>query len=683
MGRSKLAASQRRVSASAAPSGYNGSSASRARRRTELETEEYLVRGVLPSISGLVREIIKRGQDLELFQEYMDAIVDCLDRMQRLAVAQLLTPRMCDALANCLRKHRKDLGPLGGEEPEIGGVDEDGADADAEDDTATKTGGGVVGIGVGTPPVVKGRGKERKMSADSMDRAVLAAGTHSSTPAEKMAAEKAAAEAEAAAINTGTQDNGEDGALQLDEVNQALTEFVAVLRQSQAMKDRIEADFDQLVEAVLTVEKLTDPQDEVYEISFLDPSWPGHKQALADVRTTKITFEDLCRRMVKHVRQGQVSEEVGETVLRVLQRCVTLVDPELTDEEGGAASSGHGVAAGEIAAREAAWMARQVELATYGAAEMVIDVLSNSAENDVLSIKALEMGTVLLKGGNKDVQSVIYEYLCAGKNNEAFFLNMRKRILQQVYMVKTQRQARKLGMDKVQHAESNEDGTSDVSENMAVIVLMMRLMQDLCEGHNLDMQNALSDQVGTLQYRGNNDLVAATVELLATVAKKQTVLAESRWVVRESATMTMEDTDFGLVGTLDMLIEVCQGPCARNQIFLARSRMVDACKTILDTEFIYLTEEQVKMLKGRAMKALVTLLEGRTDSTVHVLLAEKLEVPLLRQRMVQIHTTFVRKQALQEQARLQLSFGCVVACGVCRRTPAIHPASETELLPNC
>ena len=58
-----------------------------------------------------------------------------------------------------------------------------------------------------------------------------------------------------------------------------------------------------------------------------------------------------------------------------------------------------------------------------------------------------------------------------------------------------------------------------------------------------------------------------------------------------------------------------------------------------------------KSLKGKGMKALVSLLEGRTDVQVHETLADKLEISLLRKRMVHIHQSFMQ---LKDDMRVTL-----------------------------
>ena len=92
---------------------------------------------------------------------------------------------------------------------------------------------------------------------------------------------------------------------------------------------------------------------------------------------------------------------------------------------------------------------------------------------------------------------------------------------------------------------------------------------------------------------------------------------------------------------LDFLVEAVQGPCSENQVLLAQGEMIDACKLIIGSSFSArrLKQHEIKVLKSKAMKALVSLLEGRSrgDRSVHDMLADKMETSLLRVRLVAIY----------------------------------------------
>jgi hypothetical protein len=59
--------------------------------------------------------------------------------------------------------------------------------------------------------------------------------------------------------------------------------------------------------------------------------------------------------------------------------------------------------------------------------------------------------------------------------------------------------------------------------------------------------------------------------------------------------------------------------------------------------------ELARTLKGNAMKSLVSLLEGRQEHLVHEVLEDKLEVSLLRNRLVQSYKQFKLMEKLKEK----------------------------------
>ena len=74
------------------------------------------------------------------------------------------------------------------------------------------------------------------------------------------------------------------------------------------------------------------------------------------------------------------------------------------------------------------YTAMQDKMCDCGAVGLVVDIVSDSAADDLLVIAALELGIELLVDGNLYVQTVLFEYLTTNKNH-LFFSSIERRIV--------------------------------------------------------------------------------------------------------------------------------------------------------------------------------------------------------------------------------------------------------------
>jgi len=107
----------------------------------------------------------------------------------------------------------------------------------------------------------------------------------------------------------------------------------------------------------------------------------------------------------------------------------------------------------------------------------------------------------------------------------------------------------------------------------------LRLLQLLCEGHNLALQNYLRVQSNNYQ---SYDLISETAALLEAIEK--------------DIDSTNLDQAVQLFATIT---EYCQGPCPDNQNALIRTKLCDSVNNILQNKLKLTDEESVIQLQVR------------------------------------------------------------------------------------
>jgi len=168
--------------------------------------------------------------------------------------------------------------------------------------------------------------------------------------------------------------------------------------------------------------------------------------------------------------------------------------------------------------------------------------------------------------------------------------------------------------------EFNEQRAEDFVDDCRESIKAQHMLSELCEGHNLEMQNLMREQSNNLK---TFNLVEENVELLATQAK-------SLAVVRHFNQLEAEVTLAGL----QYLTEIIQGPCKENQEYVAMSRKpVDVCKNILTSNFTGLAK-CAPLLKWQLWNASVqlmaSLVECRDDSEIQKLLCDQVPAKMLK-----------------------------------------------------
>jgi len=198
-------------------------------------------------------------------------------------------------------------------------------------------------------------------------------------------------------------------------------------------------------------------------------------------------------------------------------------------------------------------------------------------------------------------------------------------------------------------------------QNAENIVAIVRFLQLCCEGHNLALQNLLRDQSST-EHRERCNVVLLVVDHALLLTKHEDVLISSRVEVVEQ-----------LIQIFDFLIECMQGPCHANQELLADPThgVADLVKRLLLTPFNLCDdfmsakdpddvadedEEEASIvfdLKGKAVRAMCSMFEGRKEGDIAGILANEFESELLFSRFVELHHAVRCFEAKGNQVKVQ------------------------------
>ncbi|RHY85503.1 hypothetical protein DYB37_001865 [Aphanomyces astaci] len=181
--------------------------------------------------------------------------------------------------------------------------------------------------------------------------------------------------------------------------------------------------------------------------------------------------------------------------------------------------------------------------------------------------------------------------------------------------------------------------------------ILVKFLALLIKGHYLNMQLVMLDQ----SYVGH----ANSVNVLQTVTAYLAILVKDELQLQN---MTSNDCT-SLNQCWEFLVETMQGPCSPNQEFLMGSVMVEIFRKTIKAQINVRTDDNdtdelptadlVKSLKANSVKAMVSLLEGRTNDQVQTRLRSTLEIKAIKNRLVEIYEQF---QAEKEQHKADVTW---------------------------
>ncbi|EQC35632.1 hypothetical protein SDRG_06916 [Saprolegnia diclina VS20] len=287
-------------------------------------------------------------------------------------------------------------------------------------------------------------------------------------------------------------------------------------------------------------------------------------------------------------------------------------------------------------------------LAACGAPQLVLALLSGTQSPATMN-QALHLGLELVHGGNLAVQRAFYESFKAG--DERVFVTIESVLRANIDALKERRRTSTFLVEglapmKTKQRRSSvqaasifllpEAYTTSHDTDLVDADLLLQFLTALVAGHFLPTQLLLLDQRVALGH-------ATSVNILHVVTTYLRLLVKDDAQVHE---MTAADC-LSLTHCWHFLIECMQGPCSANQEFLTSSSMVDVFGKLLRAEILLSTDrvdaprpDDIKKLKELAVKAMVSLLEGRSNDDVQARLRNILALPPLKARLIALYTQF-------------------------------------------
>ncbi|KAL4466941.1 hypothetical protein ABPG74_010538 [Tetrahymena malaccensis] len=354
-----------------------------------------------------------------------------------------------------------------------------------------------------------------------------------------------------------------------------------------------------------------------------------------------IEFSELTTAMIKLMVQNRFVNDYNSTQnelekkrLQVLRQIIELENPE-SNESIDLWDSLEGF--------EEDIIKRQNQLIQQGVAEMIVEIIKDPQASNDIKEEAILLGIALLIGGNAKSQEEFLKALSSDSNNQFLGVlydmisrglllikkNMSKRNKQiEFKLIEEQKQALdqqinlndedfddKLSDDEAGEAVNIDDDEEDaqipqnVIEEIRRIRRVFRLLQLFCEGHNIDFQNHLRQQIIDQQESGKSiDFIMNTTIFFSSAVKYMNIYC-----------IDLIDQ------ILDFLIESIQGPCVENQITMCRGKINETCKDLLqkfqgtpeqNKQYSILgfnteeNKEELESLISKSFKLLYSLIEG-------------------------------------------------------------------------
>jgi hypothetical protein len=134
----------------------------------------------------------------------------------------------------------------------------------------------------------------------------------------------------------------------------------------------------------------------------------------------------------------------------------------------------------------------------------------------------------------------------------------------------------------------NRDDSSNLSDDTAIMQIILRFLQLLCENHNKDLQNYLRVQPNN---KNSYNLVCETLQFLDSQCGSTTggLGLLGLWITENNVHLVNQ--------TLESLTEYCQGPCHENQyaIINNESNGIDIVIAIILNDIQPLSKNNLEM----------------------------------------------------------------------------------------
>jgi len=303
------------------------------------------------------------------------------------------------------------------------------------------------------------------------------------------------------------------------------------------------------------------------------------------------TFQNVISRLLAHVKHTALISTFDAVNKKILQLCTALLDG-CKDESQKLENL-------------------QQKLVDLGIINVLFTVIAGCevTETELLKV-TLKLATKFCKrGAISKVQTLVYQYF-ENKNETLFFEVVGRSIYHHTQLLKA----------RVRYLKTiDDDDDVAVLDKFAqstwdVLRRVIKLLQNLCEGQNLVMQEYLQKQIHSYT---NVPLVSFLVDLLSVISEVS--IDESLFPVT--------------VQVLATITESLQGPCARNQVALSRTSLVPVCNTLL-SRHSRLSQIQKQKLAVGVFSVIAAMLERRSDTTIQSLVATAIDADAITDNLI-------------------------------------------------
>eukprot|EP00746_Dinoflagellata_sp_MGD_P142772 gnl/MRDRNA2_/MRDRNA2_75700_c0_seq3.p1 gnl/MRDRNA2_/MRDRNA2_75700_c0~~gnl/MRDRNA2_/MRDRNA2_75700_c0_seq3.p1 ORF type:complete len:1275 (-),score=168.89 gnl/MRDRNA2_/MRDRNA2_75700_c0_seq3:61-3597(-) len=407
-------------------------------------------------------------------------------------------------------------------------------------------------------------------------------------------------------------------------------QFALSLRMHSTAQQKLREDHKRMVLSFKNVETLTHPED---------PAFTEAKGRLGDAlkeqRTNMILCDDLLNRLIEWCLKQPANYQVCHVCIQIIIEYLCLQGPPEAYEAlaNGVSAAVETMCDWNTRARQE-FRRQQAMLAQRGVTDLLTCVLASRNNPSRITEQAFELAELILAGGNKDVQNCFaksFRYY----NSASFFGNIQELSEQAINCLK---QFRRIKNTVAGNGSVEEHQSLQIFKHQRRLKTLRsanRMLQLLCEGHNVEMQTYLRQQ----------DDNTASVNVL-----EHTSRLLSRLCPNQAALDEIDCGELSVISSgLDLLIEMLRGPCAANQAYLTGTGIIELFMKICKGNFALIVslegDDAIKILGS--LKCLVfvcinAMLEGLGEGTeVHKAAAIWLDTKVLKERLIKAHAHFL------------------------------------------
>lgn len=256
---------------------------------------------------------------------------------------------------------------------------------------------------------------------------------------------------------------------------------------------------------------------------------------------------------------------------------------------------------------------------------IILKVLSEADTHSLVYKKLLKLSIHLLKKGDFQMQSAFYSFFTTFPESESFFCSLSQKL------------------EDCAGAISTKDQTKFTE--FCTILSFLKL---LCENHNTLLQNYLRYQEKSLS---SYNFISKTLNLLESLIKSRLIIGFKPISL-----------------SLDLLTEMCQGPCPNNQKFLTDSKFIEIISSLLSIDESsedlslfrvlivkesenreshenkeLLTGWMVARLKQKALITMLSLLEGNMDKYIISRIIRSTNMEILKLNLKQVYLNYKKQ----------------------------------------